>query len=130
MVIWGEAEKVREIAALPDSEYYQTTDGQYFELGVRYNTLHIFWIPVWVKSEPMVCGYLNSDTYVDLTKEEIDEIVAETGIDLKGKVKATLWDKMGGKIVILLIVGGIAFYYFKDKMSEKSTEEESAEEKS
>jgi len=125
VVIWGEAEKIREIAELPDSEFYQTTDGQYFEMGVRYNTIHIFWIPLWVKTAPMVCGYVNKDTYVELSQDDIDEILMQTGIDLQGKVKASLWDKMGGKIVLLLVITLILLFYFRDKIANRAEVKES-----
>ncbi len=136
MVIWGEAEKIRKIAEIPDNAYYITEegdtgyyvseDGTNFDFGVIYNTIHVFWIPMWVKTEPKVCGYIDGDNYVELTDEDVKLISSELKIDLTGKVKASLWDRFGGKaIVIVLVVFGV-YFYFKEK--KEGTDEEKSEE--
>lgn len=111
LVIYGTADKMDKVAELPDSEDYQTTEGQNFDMGVKYSIFHIFWIPLWVTQEAQPCGYIDGDNYVELTQEDVDAIAQINEIDMSGKVKASFWNSIGGKLIFGLILLTLLIIY-------------------
>jgi hypothetical protein len=120
-VIWGTSEKLKKISELPDSAGYKTDDGKHFDLGVKYTTFHIFWVPLWVTEKAVVCGYIDKDNFLDLKDEDIQVICEGTKIDITGKVKPAFWDSFGGKGVLLIFIGLCVWGFFlkDDKEEEK-----------
>lgn len=108
LIVYGTSDKMEKVADLPDGEDYQTTEGQNFDMGIKYSVFHIFWVPLWVTEEAKPCGYIDNDNYVELTDEDVKSITETNKIDMAGKIKASFWNSYGGKLILALILVVIA----------------------
>ena len=97
-----------KVADLPDSEGYKTAEGTFYDIGYRYKQFKLFWIPIW-NYDKSWCGYIDNDTFVDLTEAEVFELAQAAGVRLPKNVQPPFWDEWGGK---LLFIGGIGLYIF------------------
>ena len=95
---WG-GETIVKIADFPDTPNFQTTDGDYFDAGVMYKQITIFFLPLW-NYDVRWTGYIDSDYYVELSPEEIQEfaVVAEVSL-LQAPAALPFWDRYGGKLI-------------------------------
>lgn len=100
-------EKIVKVADFPDWTYFQTTDQQYFDVGVLYKQVRIFLIPLW-NYEIRWCGYLSDEQYVPLTPLEVRNYARTAGVELPVSPPLPPWDEWGGKLVRLVVVGGAA----------------------
>ena len=81
---WGD-ETVVKLADFPDTEVFQTTGGKFFDAGVIYKRVTVFFVPVWIY-DIRWAGYIDPSTnllrdeYVELTREELEEYLLVAGI--------------------------------------------------
>ena len=112
----GSKKKVIHTMDLPDQKEFQMADGRYFDLGSYYEIDHLLWL-AYGHSEPQLIGYLgNSDEYVVLTPKELEAIAKTTKGSSEAEAKASFMDKIGGKILLgmllLLVLYGLFSSYF------------------
>lgn len=107
----GNAEKLEKVADLPDTEDYQLKDGKYVDLGIKFKVFTIAWIPIYTTEDPQLVGYAGGDTYYDIPKEELTNILAANKLEEKKLLKLSFWNAWGGKLVIgvllLIIIYGM-----------------------
>jgi|GEM_PF-3123375 len=97
-------EKIIKVADFPNTEEYKVASGQYIDAGYMYKQAHIFYIPVWNYGGRWA-GYVGNDKlYLDLTKEELDELAKEANVKLPEAPSLSLWETVGGKSVFGLIL--------------------------
>ena len=128
---YGEAQKIVKVTDLPDTEEFQLEDGRYFDIGKMYTISHIVWLP-YSNTDAIITGYVDDETYVELSPEELKEIAALAKVEIPETVTASFFDRLGGKIILglvgLVILYGIyASYFGKDEEEEEATEEKSEE---
>lgn len=114
----GTVEKVIKLADLPnvDELAVNTTPAGYqvivagksfLDVGYCYKQLQVVFLPVWNWDE-RYCGYVNDNTYADVSHEELrtfaKTLSADTAWD-DGKSKISLWERVGGKVVLAGIIG-------------------------
>ncbi len=123
--IGGEA--ISKVADFPDEETYQIGDGSNFDAGCIYKQTSILFIPVW-NYDVKWCGYVEDAAgevgYVELTKEELDVFAEAAGVTLPAEPTIGFWDKIGGKLVFLLVV--VAFIAYSILSPDEDEEEEVA----
>lgn len=109
----GQHQKTRLVLELPDSAYYQSEMGNYVDLGYTYTVYLIAGIPVWTTDKGGLVGYTEAepDTNYLLDEEMLEWIREDTGIeDLSVYQKMPFWDKWGGKLLALLLIGCYLLY--------------------
>ncbi|ADV49299.1 hypothetical protein I2486_10055 [Cellulophaga sp. E16_2] len=113
---YGDEDKIIKILDLPDTEEFQLEDGTYFDIGKMYTISHIVWLP-YSNTEVVITGYVDDDTYVELTPEQLIEIAALAKVEIPETASASFFDRIGGKIVLgllaLVVLYGIYASYFK-----------------
>ena len=76
---------------MPDTEEYQTDDGNYIDLA----TFHLY-----IEKEPRLVGYCEKeDTYYELTEEQLATILKENNLDGEKLNKIGFYSRYGGKAV-------------------------------
>lgn len=117
-------ESISKVADFPDEEDYQIGDGSNFDAGCIYKQTSILFIPVW-NYDLKWCGYVEDAAgevgYVELTKEELDIFAEAAGVTLPAEPTISFWDKIGGKLVFLLII--VAFIAYSILSPDEDEEE-------
>lgn len=119
---YGEKQKIVKIVDLPDTEDFQLDDGTYFDIGKMYTISHIVWLP-YSSTDAVLTGYVDDETYVELTPEQIKEIAAHAKVEIPENVSPTFFDRIGGKIVLGLIVAGAVYFFFIRKSDDDEEDE-------
>lgn len=121
--------KLITVVDLPNDSttYTEEIDG-YFNVGYSYKQFWILWVPIWnFDGEYCLLKEGDNDNYFTLTSEELDEIVEKFNLDLP-KNPISLWQKLGGKLIIgaliaLIIWGQIPSKKKKEEQAEKDKAE-------
>jgi hypothetical protein len=123
-------EAMSKVQDFPDTETFQLEDGTYVDAGCIYKQVSILFIPIW-NYEIRWCGYTGEDgTYLELTKEELDGMAKEANVTLAETPSLSFWDSIGGKLVFLVVIGGlIAFGIFSSDDEEEEEEAPKTEDK-
>ena len=111
---WGE-ETIVKIADFPDTPDFQTKDENYFDAGVIYKQITIFFLPLW-NYDVRWTGYIDSDYYVELSPEEMQDFAVELSpeemqdfavvaeVSLSQAPALPFWDRYGGKLILLVLL--------------------------
>ena len=108
---WG-GDSFYKVADLPDTSQYQF-NSDFVDIGVKYSEIQLFFLPVWQYDMKYVAVIPNnSDSYYDLSNEEVMDLAASASISIPpiSQVKLDFWTAWGGKIVLLLLIGLIVMY--------------------
>ncbi|WP_294481820.1 hypothetical protein [uncultured Bacteroides sp.] len=103
---FGDHEVLTKVADLPDTEDYQTEEGNYIDLGTLHQEFNIAYIlPLYIEKEPRLVGYcVKEDVYYELNEEQIAAILKENNLDGEKLNKVGFYSRYGGKIVALIII--------------------------
>jgi len=100
-----DGEKIIKVMDLPNTDDFRDNDGNYVDVGVKYKQFKILFIPLW-NYDKRFCGYIGQDDfYLDLAKKEIEELAADADLELPAHPQLPLWDAVGGKLVLALLIG-------------------------
>ena len=99
---WGE-ETIVKIADFPDTPDFQTKDENYFDAGVIYKQITIFFLPLW-NYDVRWTGYIDSDYYVELSPEEMQDFAVVAEVSLSQAPALPFWDRYGGKLILLVLL--------------------------
>ena len=124
---WGD-EQIIKVAEFPHTEAFKTPDskthvglppslmapynppfseihdGRHFDPGYRYKQMRILFVPIWNYDEQW-CGYVgDSRQYLNISKDKLDALASEAGINLPATPSLTFWETCGGKIVFLVVI--------------------------
>ena len=108
---WG-GDSFYKVADLPDTYQYQF-NSDFVDIGVKYSEIQIFFLPVWQYNMKYVAVIPNnSDSYYDLSNEEVMELATSASISIPpiSQVKLDFWTAWGGKITLLLLIGLFVMY--------------------
>ena len=105
---WG-GEKVVKVADFPDNNNFKNVEGRFYDAGMRYKQVSILFIPLW-NYDKKWCGYLTDEMYLDLNKNDLDELASIAGITLPDDFELSFWEKIGGKLVLVLLLGLYIMY--------------------
>lgn len=119
-------EKLATVIDLPnDDNFYHESEKGYINLGYYYKQVWIMWIPIW-NYDGQYCLLVEGkkDYYISLTPEEVEGFkgyLEENGIEVPSGDPTPFWDKIGGKLVWLLV---IAFLIWSSSNKAKKKKEE------
>ncbi|NMH66824.1 hypothetical protein [Shewanella salipaludis] len=102
-------EEIVEVVKLPNDERFQIPEGQYVDIGYIYKSVAVLFVPIWNYDGRLVGITGQEDTYLNLSPEEITDIVSEAGMKLPEKPYLDFWHRIGGKIVFLIALLAFGF---------------------
>ncbi len=114
VIIYHDGPNLETVEILPENAKFE--DGTHFNLGIMYNQFGLFWMPVWNYSEAEYI--LISDdgkSYYELKESELAELSKEFSIEIKDKPSPSLWNKIGLKPVLVLLVAAIIWGYLPSR---------------
>lgn len=124
----GEREYATVVAELPDTEDYMTEEGNYIDLATIHTAFTVAYIPIYVTEEPRLIGYCEKeDVCYELSDEFLAETLAANGLDGEKLNKLTFWHRFGGKILFVVILAALGFWYFIRKSDDEETTDSSEE---
>jgi hypothetical protein len=103
------SEVVTKTHELPDTEMYQMEDGSYMDIGVFHKQFTLMFIPLWCY-DVQWCGYIDDETLMTLTQEEVDMIAEMESLELSATPSVPFWNSIGGKLLFLALIGGFIGY--------------------
>ena len=113
MPICTDCEYITIVENLPDSaDYFSEEYNGYIDLAYKYEQLWVLWVPIWNSNGTYCYSIKGKDVYFDISEEELKAIEEEFGYSLSSN-PIPFWDKIGGKLLLILIAGGIAWSYLK-----------------
>jgi hypothetical protein len=111
------------VAELPDSAQFYTEEyNAYVDIGYIYKQFWAVWIPLWNYDGKYCLLAKDQDVYFEVTEEELKKYQAAYNLDLPEN-PISLWNKIGGKVLLLLIIGGGIWAYTGNKKSSANKEE-------
>ncbi len=97
----GNVNRIEKIIDLPDTLEFNYDQSVYVDIGVKFQSYEILFIPVW-NSNIEYIGYINSDEeYLEIPKEKLEQIAH---IKLPPKPKISFWYLYGGKLLFIMLV--------------------------
>ncbi len=117
----GKIDKIEIVADLPDNEMFMTEEGsdEYLDLARFHQEFNIARIlPLWITQEPtLVLTTKDSDTYYELTDEQLEMIISENKLDKKKLLQLGFYSRYGGKLILVLILAFIFYGAFPKNKS-------------
>jgi hypothetical protein len=108
----SDCQYIEHVADLPDSaDFYSEEYKSYADIGFMYNQLWALWIPIWNSEGKYVLTIKDQDVFFDITPEELEAYQKAYNLDLPSN-PIPLWDKIGGKVILILLAAGIFWAYF------------------
>lgn len=120
LIIYHDGPNLETVEKLPTDARME--DGTHFNIGIMYKQFGLFWMPVWNYSDAQYVLVSDDEkTYYELNETELAEVSKEFNIELKDSPSPSLWNIIGLKPVLILLVIGIIWGYLPSK---KKNEEE------
>lgn len=117
---WG-SERIVKVMDFPNTPDFHRPDGTYLDVGIKYKQIKILSIPLW-NYDKRFCGYVGqSDQYIDLSQDELNQYAEYAKLELPQHPQIPLWDAVGGKLVLVVLLGGLILWNIR---SEKKEEKE------
>lgn len=111
------------VADLPDSaQFYSDEYNAYVDIGYIYKQFWAVWIPLWNYDGKYCLVATGKDVYFDITEEELKQYKETYNLDLPEN-PVSLWNKIGGKVLLLLMIAGGIWAYTGKKKSSADKEE-------
>jgi hypothetical protein len=112
----SDCEYITVVADLPDSaQFYSEEYKGYMDLGYKYKQFWVAWLPMWNSDGQYCLTIKDQDVYFDYTMEEIQALAKTYNLNLPNN-PIPIWDKIGGKLVIgLLLLFALWYYVIKPK---------------
>jgi len=119
-------EKLALVEDLPDDENLKEgTD--FLNLGYLYEEYSAVWIPAWNKKGKYVLVNEDETLYYDLTEAQLAELKTKYNLELSSH-PLSLWKKIGGKIVYILLIGFIVWSKLSPDDEDEEVEEQPTQE--
>lgn len=126
---FGKKEVITVAAELPDNENYVPEEGSnvYLDLATLHEEFNVAWfLPLWITKEPKLVLYdAKGEIYYDLPDDVLNSILEENKIKKEDVLKVPFYNKYGGKLILIVILGFIVWSYIKkDKEEEEEKNDE------
>ncbi|MCR4801034.1 MAG: hypothetical protein K5860_11050 [Bacteroidales bacterium] len=118
IVFYGTGDDIVHVLNLPYTEEYEiiTDDNEvvHGNLGILHEQFTLFWIPIWNYGNEIYVLY-NEDVedydivYANLSKDDIKKLQRLYNISYKPELP--FWDRIGGKLIMLLVLAIVIFFY-------------------
>jgi len=103
-----DCEYIQTVEELPAEGGYVGENGEALHVGYFYKQFWAVWIPIWNFEGRYCLTDAENTTYYDISEEELNTLAAEQGFSLPSN-PISFWNKIGGKILLVLIIGGLIF---------------------
>ena len=80
-----------------------------FDAGAIYKQVQIFFLPLW-SYDVRWAGFINEESYVELSKSELNGFALLANITLPPEIELPFWDRWGGKLVLALLLAVIVLW--------------------
>ena len=117
-----DAEKIIKIADFPDTADFQWKKSVFIDAGYKFKQVRLFGIPLW-NYDGMYCGYVGKeDQFLQVDQPKLFELAKRGGVSLPDSPSLPFWDFLGGKLLVIFIIGGLLalkfFWSAKDSAGE------------
>lgn len=120
VIIYHNGPQVSQVAELPEEA---NIDETHVNLGVMYDQFGLFWLPVWNYGNPQYVLINDSkDTYWDIDDEFVQQLKDEYTLEIPQKAEIPLFQKIGLKPIIILVILYFVWGAIKPKRKEEDTE--------
>ena len=118
-------EYVELIQDLPnDDDLYSAEYDAHLDVGFIYKQFWLVWIPIW-NYDGQYCFKLEGteDTYFEMSEEDKTWLTENYDVDFSSTNPISFWNKIGGKLLLILILIGAVAYYAMGGDDDEVTEE-------
>ena len=117
-VLYGNGETVEKVMELPQREEFKilAQDGKWYhaDLGIKHEQFSLFGVPIWnygtekyvLYTDTQIEGY--DYTYADLSSSDVRYLRQEFS-SIPAKPELSFWTRIGGKLVVLTVLGVFIF---------------------
>ncbi len=117
-------EYIAEVKSLPADSTFLGEWNDPLDVGYRHKQISILWVPIWNYEGEYCLTNKARDTYYDILPEEKKFLAAKHDIDFDAN-PLSFWDKIGGKLVLgLLILLALYGTFGRSKDEPEATEPE------
>ncbi|MFK8044083.1 MAG: hypothetical protein AB8B72_01210 [Crocinitomicaceae bacterium] len=99
--------------------------GEALNIGYKYNQINILWVPIWNKDGEYCLVNEAEDTYYELSEEQKTYLTETYDASFEGSPLG-LWDKLGGKVIIAIILFIILYGYLPGRKKDDESESDAA----
>lgn len=103
-------EQISKVVDFPNTEEYQADENIYIDAGCIYKQVSIFFIPIWNYDVRWCASLDGSEEYIPYSREELSVFAAAANVTLPEEPTIDFWNKIGGKLVFLLLIGAFIAY--------------------
>lgn len=115
-------ESIEVVEELPDEDALQQ-DGQYLELGYLYEEYGILFLSFWNTSGKYVLTNKEETAYYEVSEEQLQELKKTYNLELSENPLG-IWKKLGGKMILVVLIGIGIFGATKKSKNEENKGEE------
>lgn len=121
-------EKIVKVKDLPNDPFYKHPTYGKVDLGYKIKQVKILFIPVWNYDGEYV-GYVGRDDLFIRLDAAVKARMEKDGVKLSGAPSLPFWEKIGGKLVFILVIGGlIVAGLFMNKKEKKGKKDKKSDE--
>lgn len=114
VIIYHDGPNLETVQKLPADAKME--DGTHINVGIMYNQFGLFWMPVWNYSEAQYVLVSDDEkTYYEISESGLAELSSEFNLELKENPSPSLWNKIGIKPVLILLLAAIIWGYLPSK---------------
>ncbi|MDU1890987.1 MAG: hypothetical protein E6767_09880 [Dysgonomonas sp.] len=118
VIVYHDGPKFRILKELPAD---QKVDGKHVNLGVAFEQFGLFWMPVWNYGETQYALVSDDEeTAWSLDDEAIAHYDKEFNLNLAGAPSIPLWDKIGIKPLLVILLLLIIWGYLPSKKKDEA----------
>lgn len=113
-------ETIQTIQELPTDSEIQKIIGQKVNLAYLNNEYGALWLPLWNTDSKFVLSDISNNTYVEIDDQLAKILKEKHNFDIQtAESPLTFWKKIGGKLVLLVIILLIIWAYIPSKNKTK-----------
>ncbi len=95
-------------------EPFKVENQSFKNFGIVFDQLSIMGVPIWNYGETTYALYNEYNLSIDgmeITAEDLPYLREELGIEIEDMPSLSFWNRIGGKLVLLLVIGAVIAYY-------------------
>ncbi|MDE5944014.1 MAG: hypothetical protein K2G93_00290 [Rikenella sp.] len=122
-ILYGNGPEFQKMYNLPDS--LTSEEGNPLEFGITFEQFSLFYVPIWNYGEKEWAVYdAKARTIYTLDEETLAEFGDDYGWDVAKMPALSFWNAIGGKLVLLLVLGAIGGFLLWKKAQEENAKAE------
>jgi hypothetical protein len=94
-------QEIIRVAKFPDGPSFNSRNGYHVDAGYRYSVYEVNGVPLWTY-DGQWCGYINSGSFVNLNRGDLEELAADANISLPDAPDLSFWYVNLGELLVVL----------------------------